>query len=74
MRCLACNKILNDFEATRKSAITGEYIDLCNHCFQPVERDVEAVVREDLRDEESFTEDVELDDLQGEIFTNDFQE
>ena len=42
MRCLACNKILNDFEATRKSAITGEYIDLCNHCFQPVERDVEA--------------------------------
>jgi hypothetical protein len=74
MRCLACNKILNDFEATRKSAITGEYIDLCNHCFQPVEYDVEAVVREDLRDEESFEDNVELDDFQGEIFNNDYQE
>jgi len=59
MRCLACNKILNDFEATRKSAITGEYIDLCNHCFQPVERDVEAIVREDLRDEDSFEDDID---------------
>jgi hypothetical protein len=31
------------------------------------------VVREDLRDEESFEDNVELDDFQGEIF-NDIQE
>ena len=73
MRCLACNKVLNDFEATRKSATTGEYVDLCNHCFHDVEYDIESVVREDLRDEESFDEPLELDDLEGDIF-NDFQE
>ena len=73
MRCLACNKILNDFEATRKSVTTGEYVDLCNHCFHDVEYDIESVVREDLRDEESFDEPLELDDFEGDIL-NDFQE
>ena len=65
MRCLACNKALNDFESTRKSSTTGEYIDLCNHCFHNVEQDIESVVREDLRDEESYEDDNELDDLEG---------
>lgn len=68
MRCLACNKILNDFEATRKSATTGEYVDLCNHCFHDVEYDIESLEREDLRDEESFDEPLELDNLQGDVF------
>jgi hypothetical protein len=67
MRCLACNKALNDFEATRKSSTTGEYVDLCNHCFHNVEQDIESVVREDLRDEESYENDNELDDLEGEL-------
>ena len=67
MRCLACNKNLNDFESTRKSATTGEYVDLCNHCFHNVEQDIESVVREDLRDEESFEDDNELDDLEGDL-------
>ena len=67
MRCLACNKALNDFEATRKSATTGEYVDLCNHCFHDVEQDLETIVREDLRDE--CDDDVlKLDDLEGDIF------
>ena len=68
MRCLACNKALNDFEATRKSATSGEFVDLCNHCFHNVEQDLETVVREDLRDEESYDEDIELDNLEGDIF------
>ena len=67
MRCQACNKALNDFESTRKSATTGEYVDLCNHCFHDVENDIETVVREDLRDE--CDDDVlEIDDLEGDIF------
>jgi hypothetical protein len=67
MRCQACNKALNDFESTRKSITTGEYVDLCNHCFHDVENDIETVVREDLRDE--CDDDVlELDDLEGDIF------
>ena len=67
MRCLACNKNLNDFESTRKSATTGEYVDLCNHCFHNVEQDIESIVREDLRDEESYEDDDELNDLQGDL-------
>lgn len=33
MRCKACNVALNDFEATRKSKNTGDFVDLCNSCF-----------------------------------------
>lgn len=36
MRCIACNKILSDYETTRKHAITGEYLDLCNECFSSI--------------------------------------
>jgi hypothetical protein len=67
MRCQACNKALNDFESTRKSVTTGEYVDLCNHCFHDVENDIETVVREDLRDE-CDDEVLELDDLEGDLF------
>jgi hypothetical protein len=68
MRCVACNKALNDYESTRKSATTGEYLDLCNGCFHSVDQDIEAIARADLLDEESFDDDVELDDLQGDLF------
>lgn len=32
MRCLACNQILSDKEATRRSANTNEFVDLCDPC------------------------------------------
>jgi hypothetical protein len=60
MRCLACNKILNDFESTRKSIVSGEYLDLCNTCFHQVEQDVPAKERDDLRsEEETFDDDTD---------------
>lgn len=68
MRCLACNKILNDFESTRKSATTGEYVDLCNHCFHNVEFDIDSLEREDLRDIDDSETEVEFNDLQGDLF------
>ena len=68
MICLACNKVLNDFESTRKSATTGEYVDLCNHCFHNVEFDIDSLEREDLRNEADVDESLELDDLQGDLF------
>jgi hypothetical protein len=58
MRCRACNKALNDFESTRKSIETGEYLDLCNHCFQASEIG-NSKEREDLRD---VTDDEDLED------------
>lgn len=37
IRCLSCDKNLNDAESTRKSLITGEYLDLCNSCLSEID-------------------------------------
>lgn len=36
MHCLSCDKLLSDWEATRKHQVTGEYLDLCNSCLKEV--------------------------------------
>ena len=51
MRCLACNKNLSDFESTRKSAETGEVLDICHDCFFYTEDDIATIDRDDLRSE-----------------------
>jgi hypothetical protein len=65
MKCLSCDCILSDFEATRKSAVTGQYIDLCNTCFKPIENSVEVIENHLLSDyigvEDSFS-DEEVDE------------
>lgn len=48
MRCKACNTSLNDFEATRKSKESGEFIDLCNSCYNSVSFEINALERYDL--------------------------
>jgi hypothetical protein len=40
MRCKACDVNLSDNESTRKSESTGEYMDLCNHCFSTIASEV----------------------------------
>ena len=40
MRCNACNVILNTQEATRKFTNSGEFVDLCNKCFNTISDDV----------------------------------
>lgn len=47
MRCLACNKLLSDYEATRKYE-NGDFIDLCNHCFATIADSVITIDRQDL--------------------------
>ena len=54
MRCIACNKALSDFESTRKSAISGEYLDMCNDCYFYTENDIDTIDREDLRSESDY--------------------
>lgn len=58
MRCVACNAVLTDFEATRKSVNTGDYIDLCNKCFSTIRDEVSVIERKDLMEngDESETE------------------
>jgi hypothetical protein len=33
MKCKSCDEVLTDWEATRKVENTGEYLELCNQCF-----------------------------------------
>lgn len=45
MRCVCCDRPLNDFETTRKYKSTGDYADLCNKCVTEIGSDVEYTVR-----------------------------
>ncbi len=57
MKCLACDKILTDYEATRKFSGSKEFVDLCNHCFYSgVNDDITTTDREDLNQEGEETE------------------
>lgn len=55
MRCLSCNTIMTDYEATRKNIFTGEFIDLCNHCFASVSEYLHTIERDDLAHEDDLT-------------------
>lgn len=48
MRCQACDKLLSDFESTRKSTTYEDYLDLCNECYSYIRDDVKAIERYDL--------------------------
>lgn len=64
MRCRCCDKRLSDFESTRKSIHTGEYLDMCNRCYATIANDVLAYERNDLYDEEDdevWTDGIDLD-------------
>ncbi len=59
MRCIACDKELSDFEATRKSSTTGEFLDLCNTCYSSIQDELYSDEREDLRGETDELEEGE---------------
>ena len=71
MRCVACDKILNDYELTRKFTGSGEFVDLCNGCGKflieddvTVEGNLDYAHLSDM--EESYdVEDRELDSYSG---------
>lgn len=41
MHCRACDDLISDKEASRKSPTTGEYYDLCDECFGTIADQVE---------------------------------
>ena len=57
MRCLSCNDVLSDREATRRIKSTGEFLDFCDTCYSSIKEEVPTVERVDLEasfiDEES---------------------
>lgn len=46
MRCKACDVLLAEHELKRKGTFTGEYMDLCDHCYETIQDDMD--VGEDL--------------------------
>jgi hypothetical protein len=59
MRCLSCNKILSDYESTRKYKGSKQFIDLCNLCFSLSDLNIDSVSdREDLH---NLSDEVELE-------------
>ena len=54
MRCKACNKALTDFESTRKSSVTEEFLDLCNTCYKHIKEDTQVIERPDLMEFQDY--------------------
>ena len=71
MRCTCCNKILNDFEATRRHAVTGEFLDICNKCIKDL--GIPSIDRSDLKPNEEMVDDMEEDYVEGD-WNNDLSE
>ena len=69
MRCIACDKNLNDFESTRKD-LHGKYLDMCNQCYGEIKDDVLSIERLDL----SVTEEIADDDLDEPVNFDDWTE
>jgi hypothetical protein len=65
MRCTCCNVNLNAFESTRKSATTGEYLDICNRCISGL--GIETVDRPDLNPFEESNDDLDPYDGEGDV-------
>ena len=72
MHCLNCDRLLSDYEATRKHAVTFKFLDLCKVCFEDVKTIIPTIDRKELMTEQDFdTEDLE-DDLDSGASLEDF--
>jgi len=64
MKCICCNKNLNDFESTRRHAITREFLDMCNSCHASVASTARlpTIDRKDLLNGSVIEEELDNDD------------
>lgn len=62
MHCSCCDRLLTEFESTRRNANTFQFIDLCKVCFEDVKPFVPTIDRKDLISEADLDE-IEDDDL-----------
>ena len=74
MRCTCCNRNLNDFESTRKSKTTGDYLDMCNKCYSEVQEDLDTDIRTDLNEEDVPDEEVVFDEDDSSYYENEDDE
>ena len=78
MHCVNCDRLLSDFEATRKHAITFQFLDLCKVCFEDVKTIIPTIDNRSLMTEQDFDndedDDMDTGDSTGlqDIITQDF--
>ena len=65
MHCNCCDRLLTEFEATRRNANTFQFIDLCKVCFEDVKPFVPTIDRKDLISE------ADLDEIDDDLDTGD---
>jgi len=63
MHCVNCDRLLSDFEATRKHAVTFKFLDLCKVCFEDVKTIIPTIDRRELMTEQEFDEAFDRGDL-----------
>lgn len=71
MHCNGCNRLLTDYESTRKNAVTGQYLDLCKVCFEDIKPFVKVIDRKDLITEADLDDDPEDDNTGDLTYTGD---
>lgn len=75
MHCTSCNKLLTDYESTRKNAVTGKYFDLCKVCFEDIKPFVKVIDRKDLITEQDLDDPLEEDtDLDTQASLEDYDD
>jgi len=75
MRCISCDSLLTEFESTRRSGRTNEFLDICSRCLYDVEDDIAVIDRLDLKHaSDEMYHGVEELDFGSLTFTNDFKE
>lgn len=62
MHCVNCDRLLSDFEATRKHAITFQFLDLCKVCFEDVKTIIPTIDNRSLMTEQDFDTDDDDED------------
>jgi hypothetical protein len=63
MHCSCCDRLLTEFESTRRNANTFQFIDLCKICFEDVKPYVPTIDRKDLISEADLDVDDDEDNL-----------
>lgn len=74
MHCSSCNKLLTDYESTRKNAVTGQYLDLCKVCFEDIKPFVKVIDRKDLITEQDLDDPEDDQDLDTEASLEDYDD
>lgn len=72
MHCVACDRLLSEYEATLRHGVTFEYLDTCKACLKPLKGLFPVIERKDLITESDIDDN---HDDEGEIMdTGDYED